>query len=229
MAIDGLVDIETAARLLGTSARRVNQLAASGEITKAARGLYDRLSIERHLVMRRGSSGRAWHATTAWAAIAILSGRRADWLAERSTYRLEASLRTMTVDELVSRARGRAAIHVLSGHPSAARAIRADLIARDWQILGLAGALDDGADGYLSSAELASVTKRYALVESTSGNITLRATGFDMQTVRSIAKASDVLVALDAAGSIDARARGTGEVVLGRALTRLRDLRGWNV
>lgn len=230
MSIDGLVDTGAAARLLGVSARRVNQLAHSGDITKATRGLYDRLSIERYMVARRGTGERAWDAGTAWAAVAILSGRRreADWLSERSSYRLESTLRTITVAELVGKARDRARVHVFAGHPSAARVIRSDVVARDWDILGLAGATGDGVDGYVDSADLESVVKRCALAASTSGNITLRATDFDIRTVRTLSKASDVLVALDAAGSIDTRTRGTGERVLERALAWLSDRRGWS-
>jgi hypothetical protein len=230
VSIDGLVDTETAARLLGVSARRVNQLVDSGDIAKASRGLYDRVSIERYLITRRGTSQRAWDTSTAWAAVAILSGRRGGvgWLAERSTYRLEATLRTITVAELVGKARERARVHVFAGHPSVARVLGSDVVTRDWNILGLADAIGDGVDGYVDSADLESVVDRYALVASTSGNITLRAADFDIDTVRSLAKSSDVLVALDAAGSIDARLRGTGERVLERALERLSDQRGWS-
>ncbi len=228
MSIDGLVDAETAARLLGVSVRRVNQLADTGDISKAARGLYDRLSIERHLAERRGTSERAWDTTTAWAAIAILSGpsHRPEWLNERSTYRLEATLRTITVAELVGKARGRATVYSYNGHSSVARVIRSDVVARDWSILGLAGETGEGVDGYVGKAELQSLVDRYALVLASNGNITLRATDFEMKTVRALAKASDVLVALDAAGAIDARTRGTGELVLGRALAWFRERRG---
>ena len=229
MAIDGFVDSETAARLLGVSARRVNQLAEAGEITKASRGLYDRLSIERHLVTRRGTSERAWETGTAWAAVAILSHRRhaVDWIPERSTYRVEAALRTITIPELVAKARERANVHVFTGHPSVAKNLRDEVVVREWRGLGLGDANGDGVDGYVSAADLASVTERYALVAADSGAITLRATDFDMTTVRSLAKASDVLIALDAAGSIDTRVRGQGEFVLGRALEWLRERRAW--
>lgn len=227
MAIDGLVDTETAARLLGVSSRRVNQLAHTGDIIKASRGLYDRLSIERHLVSRRGVAGRAWDATTAWAAIALLSGPhlRPDWLSERSTYRLEANLRAITATDLVAKARHRASIHVYTGHSSAARIIRGTVVSRDWSIVGLAGETGDTVDGYVGAEELASVIGQYALVASNSGNVTLRVTSFNMKTVRALAKDSDVLVALDAAGSVDARARGVGERVLERALARFRERR----
>lgn len=227
MTLDGLVDTETAARLLGVSSRRVNQLAATGDIIKASRGLYDRLSIERHLVSRRGTAGRAWDATTAWAAIALLSGPhlRPDWFSERSTYRLEANLRAITATDLVAKARHRASIHVYAGHSSATRRIRGTVVARDWNIVGLAEEIGDSVDGYVGAEELASIVEQYALVASNSGNVTLRVTDFNMKTVRALAKASDVLVALDAAGSVDARARGVGERVLERALARFRERR----
>lgn len=227
MAIDGLVDTETAAQLLGVSSRRVNQLVDTGDIIKPSRGLYDRLSIERHLASRRDAAGRGWDTTTAWAAIALLSGPglRPDWLSERSTYRLEANLRVITATDLVAKARHRARIHVYAGHPSVAKRIRGAVIARDWSIVGLAGETGDSVDGYVGAEELASVVEQYALVASTSGNISLRVTTFDMKTVRALVKASDVLVALDAAGSVDARARGVGERVLERSLARFRERR----
>lgn len=227
MSVDGLVDTGTAARLLGVSARRVNQLAESGDIIKAARGLYDRLSIEGYVVARRGTDERAWDTGTAWAAVAILSGpgTQIDWLSERSRYRLGAALRTITAAGLVGKARGRASVHVLAGHPSTEKVLQTDVVVRHWDILGLSGATGVGVDGYVDAAALDSMVKRYALVASTSGNVTLRATNFDLNTVRSLSEASDVLVALDAAGSLDIRTRGTGERVLERALARLRDRR----
>lgn len=228
MAIDGLVDAETAARILGVSVRRVNQLADAGDISKAARGLYERLSIERHLAERRGTSERAWESTTAWAAIAILSGLslRPEWLNERSTYRLEATLRTITVAELVGKARGRATVHSYNGHSSVARTIRGTVVARDWSVLGLGGDMDETVDGYIATADLQSLVDRYALVLAPSGGITLRATDFDMATVGALAQGSDVLVALDAAGAVDARTRGTGERALERALASFREHHG---
>jgi hypothetical protein len=227
VSIDGFVDTESASRLLGVSVRRVNQLAESGDIAKAARGLYDRISIERHLAVHRGSGKRAWDATTAWAAIAILSGRQrqVDWLAERSKYRLEAGLRRMTAVELVANTRDRASVHVFRGHPSVAEAVRDSIIVRDWQMLGLAGEANEGADGYLAATDLDAVIRRYGLAGSSSGNIVLRATDFDMTTVRSLARAGDVLIALDAAGEVDVRTRRVGELVLERALDRFREMR----
>jgi len=227
VSIEGFVDIETAARLLGISARRVNQLADAGTIMKGSRGLYDRLSIETYLVSRRGTTERAWETSTAWAAVALLSGPqlRPDWFSERSTYRLEATLRTITASELVGKARGRARVQVFAGHPSAARIIRARVVARDWTIMGLAGETGDDVDGYVGTDELATVVERYALTPASSGNITLRVTDFDMKTVRALAKASDVLVSLDAAGSVDVRTRGVGERVLELALARFRERR----
>ena len=222
MSIDGLVDTETAARLLGVSARRVGQLAEAGDVTRAARGLYDRLSIERYVVTRRGTAERAWDAGTAWAAVAVLSGVEAGWLSERSTYRLEATLRTITAAELVGKARERAQVGVYAAHPSALRVLRADVVARDWTVIGLAGEAGEGLDGYLAAHDLAAVVERYALVASSTGNLTLRAAETDVATVRALSDASDVLVALDAAGSTDARTRGAGDRALDGALARFR-------
>ncbi|MEO9322080.1 helix-turn-helix domain-containing protein [Nocardioides sp. C4-1] len=225
LTVDGLVDSEAAARLLGVSARRVNQLADAGEITKAARGLYDRMSIERYAATRRTANDRAWSANTAWAAVAMLSdgASRASWLPERSAYRLAATLRAIDVEGLVSKARGRATVNIFDGHASAARGLRTRVIARDWSALGLVDEITDGVDGYVAGSELAALGESYALVPSARGNVTLRATGFDLDVVRALATDGDVLVALDAAGSVDVRTRGVGERALDRALTSFRE------
>lgn len=223
MGIDGVVDTGAAARLLGVSSRRVGQLAEAGHIVRASRGLYDRLSIEAYVVTRRGTTDRAWDQATAWAAVAILSGRDAGWLNERSTYRLEATLRGTTAAGLVAKARDRARVRVYAGHPSAVRALHAEVVTRERSVLGLAGGTGEDVDGYVAGDRLAVLLDRFALVGSTSGSVTLRATDTDLGTVRDLADAGDVLVALDAAGSTDARTRGAGERALDEALARFRE------
>lgn len=72
--------VSEAAERLGVSTRQVQHLVARGELRSLARGVVDETSVERLLTVRRGSRARAWVESTAWAAVALLSGaRRGGW------------------------------------------------------------------------------------------------------------------------------------------------------
>jgi hypothetical protein len=221
---DELIVVSGAARLLGVSERRVQQLAGSGALTLAARGLVDRTSLQRHLATHEGTHTRAWSSQTAWAAVALLCGVEVDWLGATQRSRLRASLLDTNAQALVSRARNRARIHRYAGHRSTGARLRAEIVVvhRAGQ-LGLAG--DDGQlDGYVATDSLASLVTRHALAEDTHGHFALRATDFDLAAIAAIADAGQipVLAALDSAESLDARERGVALDALAQALTRFR-------
>jgi hypothetical protein len=85
--------------------------------------------------------------------------------------------------------------------------------------LGLA----DGTsvDGYLATSELTALVARHALALDDNGRVTLRATTFNLDTIRELATMSTALAALDLAESLDARERQTGFDALTTALDRL--------
>lgn len=81
-------------------------------MTRIARGLVDRGSVDRYLQAHRQGRTRAWAAHTAWGAVAILSGRDADWLGATQASRLRSALREVDdVDDLLTQMRDRAQVH----------------------------------------------------------------------------------------------------------------------
>lgn len=218
-----LVGVEEAAKLLGVTARQVRYLADRGELALVARGIVDRTSLERHMATRQGSRVRAWSQETAWAALALLSGLEVNWLGQVQKSRLRAALRKIDARELISRARDRARVHHFSGHASTASRLRREVVS-----VGLAGDLglvgDAGQfDGYVRLDELNSLIARHGLSEDANGRYCLRATTFDMREIANLAAAGEVLAAIDAAESLDARERAVGIDALQQALESFRD------
>jgi len=221
---DEFIRVSQAARLLGVSERRVQQMATSGDLTFTARGLVDRTSLDYHIATRQGTRTRAWSTETAWAAVALLCGVEVDWLGTAQKSRLRRSLRATDAQALVSRARNRARIHRYAGHRSTAARLRNELVVvhLDSQ-LGIAA--DDGRfDGYVTTDSLANLVTRHALIEDTRGHYALRATDFDLDRIAAIAHAGEipVLTALDSAESLDAREHGVAIDALDQALAQFR-------
>lgn len=221
---DDLIGVSEAARLLGVSERRVQQMAAGGDLTFTARGLVDRTSIDQHLATRQGTRTRAWSTETAWAAVALLCGVEVDWLGTVQKSRLRTSLRATDAPALVSRVRNRARIHRYAGHGSTAARLRHEIVVvHRASKLGIAG--DAGElDGYVATDALADLMIRHALIENTRGQYALRATDFDLDEIAAIAHAGEipVLAALDSAESLDPRERGVALEALDQALTQFR-------
>jgi len=82
--------------------------------------------------------------------------------------------------------------------------------------LGLAAA--NAIDGYLDTTDVKAVVSRHGLIRDDTGTATLRATSMDLDVVRDLLSASDVLPALDLAESLDVRERRAGIDALDRAL-----------
>jgi excisionase family DNA binding protein len=220
---EGFVSTTEAARTLGVTVQHVRRLADSGELTRVARGLINRDSLERYLLERQGGRTRVWAEHTAWGAIAILSGMHPDWLGPSQTSRVRASLREITDPAaLVAQTRDRASVHVYQAHPSALQRLLDDLVTTDATRLGLVGTQPDHVDGYLSADRLDSTVGFFGLREEPTGDVTIRATHFDTNAVRAITMHGDVLAALDAATSRDPRERGVGERALAEALAQFR-------
>jgi len=221
---DELIGVSQAARLLGVSERRVQQMASGGDLTFTARGLVDRTSLDHLLATRQGRHTRAWSTETAWAAVALLCDVEVDWLGTVQKSRLRASLRDTDAQALVSRARNRGRVHRYAGHRStAARLSNQVVVVHSASQLGIAG--DDGRlDGYVATDSLASLVTRHALIEDTQGHYALRATNFDLDDIATIAHAGEipVLAALDSAESLDARERGVAIEALAQALAQFR-------
>lgn len=222
MYVMSLLAVSEAAERLGVSTRQVQHLVARGELRSLARGVVDETSVERLLAVRRGSHTRAWADSTAWAAVALLSEREAGWLGESQRSRLRGRLRGMGSDELVDRARGRASVSRYVAHRSAGERLRAELVDTSSATARLGLVATNAIDGYLATTDVEAVVYRHGLIRDDTGSVTLRATSMDLDVVRDLVNAGDVLVALDLAESLDIRERRAGTDALNRVLAKFR-------
>jgi len=222
MYVMSLLAVSEAAERLGVSTRQVQHLVARGELRLLARGVVDETSVERLLAVRRGSHTRAWAESTAWAAVALLSGREAGWLGESQRSRLRGRLRGLGAEELVERARGRASVSRYVAHRSAGERLRGELVDTSSAAARLGLAATNAIDGYLAATDLEAVVSRHGLIRDDTGSVTLRATSVDLGVVRDLVSAGDVLAALDLAESLDLRERRAGIDALDRALGAFR-------
>lgn len=202
------------AETLAVTPRHARRLADSGAVTRVARGVIDRGSVDRYLASQRQSRTRAWAAQTAWGAVALLSGRTPDWLGTTQTSRLRHSLRKITsADELITRMRGRSQVDTFVAHRAALPRLRELTVVGDQRQLGLSGSTDDVVDGYIGGDQVAEVVRALGLRPAIPGNVTLRSVTFDFDQVRPLI-ITRVAASLDAAVSIDPRTRGVGEQAL---------------
>lgn len=212
-----------ASQLLGVEARQVRILAEAGSITRVARGIFDRTSVERYRAERGTGRTRTWAEHTAWGAIAMLSNAAPLGLGDTQKYRVRATLLDITdPSDLALRLRNRANVTAWSGHRSAGDHVRQELVIPGRQRLGL---VEDDAiiDGYIHSDQIAGLVRRYRLREDAAGSIILRHTSFDMKFIDYLARFNRTLAAIDAATSLDPRERGVGEQHLMQRLELFRE------
>ncbi|MGL4177748.1 MAG: helix-turn-helix domain-containing protein [Dermatophilaceae bacterium] len=219
---DEFLTIKETASILGVSARHARRLAGSGAVTPIARGLVDRGSVDRYLHSQRQGRTRAWAEHTAWGAVAILSGRDAEWLGATQASRLRAALRQISdADDFLTRMRGRAWIRTYEAHRAALPHLRELIVSTDLRLLGVTDAVDDRVDGYLSDADHDDVVRTLGLRADAGGTVVLRTTGFDVDRVRELV-ATTTVAALDAAADTDPRLRGVGRRALSELLEAYR-------
>lgn len=214
--------IEETANTLGVSTRHARRLADYGAVTRVARGLVDRRSVDRYLQSRRQGRTRAWAEHTTWGAVALLSGHDADWLGTTQASRLRSTLRTITeVDDLLTRMRDRTQVHTYIAHRAALPRLREQIASTNLRLLGITDAVGESVDGYLADADLSRLVGTLGLRTAAGGSVVLRTTGFDFDRVR-VLVAAPTVAALDAATSTDPRLREGGRRVLGELLEAYR-------
>ena len=128
----------------------------------------------------------------------------------------------MGSDELVDRARGRASVSRYVAHRSAGERLRAELVDTSSATARLGLVATNAIDGYLATTDLEVVVSRHGLIRDDTGSVTLRATSMDLDVVRDLISAGDVLAALDLAESLDVRERRAGTDALHRVLGEFR-------
>lgn len=224
MAIRGdFLTTQDVSDLLGIEARQVRLLAETGSITRIARGIFDRRSVERYRAERGLGRTRTWAEHTAWGAIAELSNAAPLGLGDSQRSRLRATLREIhDPTDLTIRLRDRATVTTWSGHRSVHERVREELVIPGRQRLGLVED-DTIVDGYIHADQIADLVRRYRLSEDPTGSITLRYTSMDIDFIKYLATLNRTLAAVDAATSLDPRERGVGEQVLVRRLDLFRE------
>ncbi|KHL17817.1 hypothetical protein CLV56_3902 [Mumia flava] len=214
MADHQFLTVGETAKTLGVSARHARRLADAGAVSRVARGLIDGASVDRYLHSQRRGRTRGWAQHTAWGAVAILAGRDAEWLGAAQSSRLRRRLREITdADDLLTRMRDRARVHIFAAHRAALPHLRDLVVAADKRSIGLSDMFDDTVDGYLAVDELDDVVQTLGLRSDVGGGVILRVTRFDFDRVRELVD-TPVVAALDAATSTDPRQRGVGQRAL---------------
>ncbi|MFD2797027.1 hypothetical protein ACFS27_25950 [Promicromonospora vindobonensis] len=220
-----IVTVAEAADRLRLSVRQVQRLARLGDLVPIGPDRLDWESVLRHEAARQGHERRAWEEATAWAAVALLERVEATWLGQAQRSRLKSELRRATAEELVARTRNRATVHRLMGHRAVVGRLDGEVIGSgSAKAVGdLTAATGEQVDGYVSAIRYGQLMARYRLHDaSEGGNVTLRATGFDLEIVSRIAERGDVLAGLDLGASLDTRERAAGVRAVELALARFR-------
>ena len=214
-----LLPVGEVAERLGISTRQVQHLVARGELRQIARGVLDEVAVD-HFLAVRGATARtqAWSESTAWGAIAILSGQVPQWMGGTQRSRLKARLLGLSSTGLVERARNRAEVARYAGHPAAVERVRAEIVDTSRAAVTLGLATTTAVDGYVTYDDLGDLLVRHGLMQDDAGRFTLRATSMDLAVVRCLAEEGVVLAALDLAGSPDSRERAVGQAALDSAL-----------
>jgi len=220
------MNLADAAKRLGVSPRQAQRLAATGALTRAAGTAVTSQSVVTVMALRpqRSHLTRAWSEQTAWAALALLSGRDdlARGIGQAQLSRLRARLRDATPESLAASLRMRATVHRFEAHPSALARLAPEVTVPDKGDDAGALAPRNAApvDGYVTTAELARLVADFALVPALGApHVVLRAT--DYAHVKAIAASGAALLGADLAGSTDPRERSEGLRLLADALERV--------
>jgi hypothetical protein len=233
VSVEDAMSVRVAAQLLGVTEKQVQHLGRRGEVLYVARGLLDGASVRTFQAVRQGKHTRGWSGRTAWAAIALLSGREADWLGQGQVSRLRSRLRDIDSAGLVAATRNRALVGRFAGHQAAAgRLARESGTVERRALPGLVG--QDhyaGTEWYVDARDEDYLVRTYGLRSDARGDFVLRAVktddrldndGVTLHLVMALMTDDDVLTALDSATSEDPRERGVSMRLLDDALDRFR-------
>jgi len=220
-----------AAEQLGVTQQRVQTLFAAGDLggrMVAGRLVGDSGDIQARLTRRPGR-GRPLAARVAWGLLWELSGERAHWLAASERSRLRTNIRKLNAEEVVLRARRRAALHQYRILPTyvdrlaadaacvpsgvdAASAVGADIVAVGF------------AEVYTARSTHDRLVTQYAMVEGGNDadiNVNLRVLEDDLIfLLNGRTHMPSAVVACDLMESPEPRTRRAGTLILSDLLSR---------
>lgn len=221
-----LLTTQAVASELGVSPVAVRRMVSSGRLpaTKVGASLVFEPAAVYRLQRDTRKVGRVWSATTAWAAIEMLSGFKTELIDQPRRSKLTTRMRTLDADELHRLARKRCEVKRFHASPRASERL-AHLIEPGGvsaladgtrsRRFGLAGVRSEGrVEGYWDG-RLADLLFQVPMQLDGNGNVVLRLVE---KAAMGRAKGADVLVALDLMDSDDVRERGAGRDTLNRFL-----------
>lgn len=223
-----------AAERLGVNQSRVRALVAAGRLAARRAGsqwLVDAGSIDRQATLiASGAKGRAMAPRVAWAAGVLADGGRAPWLSPADRSRLIKRLRKTDQVEVVVRwlaTRSSRLARFRIGESDVDELLHADGVVSTGvsasAALGLGLGTGGTADVYVSDETAKRLVRDFFLIESRSGNLTLRIVedALHQQASRTINGqhiAPSLLVGVDLAEDDDARAKTAGRALITTAL-----------
>lgn len=228
--------VHDAAAALSVTERQVARLARSGSII-VARTVGNSLLLNSASVHRVAQSsrrpGRPWSPEVSWAALALLSHCKVDWMHNsKQITRLKHRLRRSTAEEVAYLARNRATTHhmdtwdgdgdvLIRGGYLAATGISAVIhVPETAARFGLSSALHDKVDGYVLEDDFDDVVEQFGML-SQNGDVTLRVVSALNPFLRT-ATLPIAAVAVDLMESLDTRQRSAGARVLQELLDDFR-------
>ncbi|MCM3689059.1 helix-turn-helix domain-containing protein [Kocuria rosea] len=179
------VTIAEAATRLGVSPRQAQRLAQQGQL-QIVRRVGRTLLVEDTAITQRHQTGRGpgrrWNSNTAWAAIELLEHGWTTRAAARTLFRLKGRLASLSVEEFVRLAAGRAQTQRMTQTRRRPAALKDALMLSGRSALdnpqvaarfGLAGGESQIIEGYLHQDELEEVLTRFGLVADAEGEVFL--------------------------------------------------------
>ena len=223
-----------AAERLGVNQSRVRALVAAGRLAARRAGsqwLLDADTVDRQATLiAAGAKGRAMAPRVAWAAGVLADGGRVPWLSSADRSRLIKRLRQADHVEVVVRwlaARSSRVARFRIGESDVDELLRADGVVGTGvsasAALGLGLGTGGTADAYASDETAKRLVRDFFLIESRSGNLTLRIVdGALHQLASRIINGQHIaprlFVGVDLAEDEDARAKTAGRDLITTAL-----------
>lgn len=228
-SISGHYSSAQAAQLLGVTDHEIARLVRDGELSaiKAAGRafLLSASEVQLYAAIRQGK-GRPLSASTAWAALWLLSGLDADWLDYSQMRRLHIKLKNITPEALVWQTRKRMSTKRFRVSQSFVSKLKEELVLTGRSCISeLNSELTEQSEileGY-AHVSLHDLEKRYHLVEDVTGNAIIHIAEGEQQLSDSMGATPIAVVAADLAITLDARERRVGLDVLRRLIDEFKE------
>lgn len=222
--ISGHYSSTQAAQLLGVTDHEIARLVRDGELSAikvAGRAfLLNASDVHLYAVIRQGK-GRPLSASSAWAALWVVSGLDADWLDYSQMRRLRIKLESITPEELVWQTRRRMGAQRFRASQSFIPKIKDELVLTGRSCISVLKSelteQNEILEGYARS-NLHDLGERYHLAKDATGNVIIHTAEGEQRLFDGVEQAPIAVVAADLAFTLDTRERNAGLSVLRRLI-----------